>query len=81
MKKPIRMCINCRNRFLQENLYRLYCKDKEVVKWQGVGRSFYICNNCINNKNLYKKISAICKLDKEKSKEIVKNIKRSLLEN
>jgi len=66
---------------LQENLYRLYCKDKEVVKWQGVGRSFYICNNCINNKNLYKKISAICKLDKEKSKEIVKNIKRSLLEN
>jgi predicted RNA-binding protein YlxR (DUF448 family) len=76
-----RMCIVCRERFFQGELNRFQCINKEVIKWQGVGRSFYICDNCLTDKNLYKKISAICKTDKEKSKEIAKNIKRSLLEN
>lgn len=40
------MCIVCRERLLQKELFRLQIKDKQVLKFQGFGRSFYICQNC-----------------------------------
>ncbi|WP_234697105.1 DUF448 domain-containing protein [Nitrosophilus alvini] len=57
------MCIHCKKRFLQEELYRLQCSDKKIIQYIGTGRSFYICKDCIDSKNLGKSLARICKTD------------------
>jgi len=47
LKKPIRMCIICRERFSQKILYRFQKIDESIVQYKDLGRSFYICKNCI----------------------------------
>ncbi|GAB6074169.1 hypothetical protein JCM15786_08260 [Nautilia lithotrophica] len=71
VKKPVRMCVVCRNRFLQSELFRLQCRDKMLVKFTGIGRSFYVCKDCINNKKFVNYLSKICKVDKEKAKSYI----------
>ncbi len=63
MQKPIRMCIICRQRDLQKNLIRLQCKNKTLIRFTNVGRSFYICKECLNkeDKKLEKMLSNRCK--------------------
>jgi len=73
-KKPIRMCIVCKNRFYQNELNRLQCKNSKLIKWEGKGRSFYICKECINDKKLIKYIANLCKISKEKAKNEILNI-------
>ena len=76
-RKPIRMCVICRNRFFQNELNRFQCINKRIIPFSGVGRSFYICNNCLKeDKKIIKYFSYICKI----SKEDAKNLKRSILE-
>jgi len=48
LKRPLRMCIVCRSRLGKENLLRLKCEDKKLVPFNGYGRSFYICNQCLD---------------------------------
>ena len=50
--KPIRMCVVCKGRFLKQTLCKFAVK-------KGSGRSFYICNTCINqnDKNNKKRLS------------------------
>ncbi len=67
-KKPVRMCVVCRKKILQDELNRLQCNDGKIVKWRGVGRSFYICGSCIKNKQFIKYISKMCKISKEEAK-------------
>ncbi len=50
LDKPIRMCIVCRNRFPQRDLYRFQYENGEIVKFKKKGRSFYICEECIDSK-------------------------------
>lgn len=45
--KPVRMCVLCRDRIVQNDLLRLQCIDKKLVPFTGNGRSFYICCECI----------------------------------
>ena len=71
----VRMCVVCRGRLSQAEMLRLQCKNNEIVPFCGVGRSFYICKSCINNKKLDKIIQRICKIDKEKTKQITIKIK------
>jgi len=62
--KPFRMCIACRNRFIQSELLRLQCKDGHLKPYSGAGRSFYICKGCLDDKNrkaILKRVSNICK--------------------
>ena len=60
--KPVRMCISCRQRDIQYELFRLQCIDGSLVKYSGVGRSFYICKNClIQEKKVLKAIMRQCK--------------------
>jgi predicted RNA-binding protein YlxR (DUF448 family) len=73
----IRMCVTCKKRDFQKNLYILQCKNNEIVKFTGSGRSFYVCNECINSKKFLKYLSKLCNLKKE---EIILQ-KRSLFEN
>jgi len=57
------MCIGCRVRLPQKELVRLSCKDKELQKYLGFGRSFYLCKECIKEgeKVLKKALSRACK--------------------
>jgi predicted RNA-binding protein YlxR (DUF448 family) len=76
MKKiKIRMCVACRKRDLQENLYRLQCVNGKLMKFSGSGRSFYVCDECKGSKRFIKFLSKICNMKKEEIN------KRSLFEN
>jgi predicted RNA-binding protein YlxR (DUF448 family) len=68
MKKiPIRMCILCRNRLSRESLLRLQYREHEIINYTYEARSFYLCNNCVDNsskilkrlKNMFKQNNII----------------------
>jgi len=61
--KPIRMCINCRVRLEQKKLFRLQCQNKNLTIFSNKGRSFYLCQKCleIKKKAIKKRIYKICK--------------------
>lgn len=59
---PTRMCISCRTRFMQKSLLRLQCVDLELKRFSGNGRSFYLCDDCINDeKKVLKSLLRQCK--------------------
>ncbi|NPA59751.1 MAG: DUF448 domain-containing protein [Epsilonproteobacteria bacterium] len=45
--QPLRMCVSCRDRQIQEKLLRLQCNDGSLEVFSGRGRSFYLCKDCI----------------------------------
>jgi len=47
----------------------MQCKDNQLKEFDGIGRSFYVCKSCINDKKLIKYISKLCKIPKEEAKE------------
>jgi predicted RNA-binding protein YlxR (DUF448 family) len=64
MKKPqpTRMCIACRSRHPKNTLIRLRQDGKEVVAFDGRGRSFYLCKPCVENE---KKVKGLVKRFKQ----------------
>jgi len=74
MKKsqPIRMCISCRDRHPQKSLIRLKLEGKDVVLFDGKGRSFYLCSSCSKNE---KKIKGLTKRFKQEEERFVKLLK------
>ena len=74
MKKsqPIRMCISCRDRHPQKSLIRLKLEGKDVVVFDGKGRSFYLCDSCSKNE---KKIKGLTKRFKQDEERLVKLLK------
>jgi len=79
MKKsqPIRMCISCRDRHPQKSLIRLKLEGKDVVVFDGKGRSFYLCDSCSKNEKKIKGLTKRFKQDEERFvkllKELIKN--------
>jgi len=72
---PTRMCIICRARMDQNLLFRLQCNEnKNLVRFTGSKRSFYLCSNCIDKEYYVKSLSKKCKLDKNKIKQQLKEI-------
>ncbi|MDF1876412.1 DUF448 domain-containing protein [Sulfurimonas sp. SAG-AH-194-L11] len=75
--QPIRMCISCRERAVQSNLFRLRCVDGELSSFDGIGRSFYLCFSCLDDgKKLSKALMRQCRTNKReqlmnKLKEII----------
>jgi len=55
LKITIRSCVVCRKKLAQKLLNRLQCKDKKLIAFSGIGRSFYICNNCLENESKLEK--------------------------
>jgi len=49
LKISIRTCIVCRTKMPQRLLNRLQCKEKKLIAFSGIGRSFYICNSCLDD--------------------------------
>lgn len=75
------MCIVCKGRFIQSELFRYQISQGEIVAFSKNGRSFYVCLSCLDadEKKLKKALNAKCKcrLDMDnigkKLKEITKN--------
>ena len=62
LKITIRSCVVCRKKMAQKLLNRLQCKDKKLTAFSGIGRSFYVCNNCLENESkLEKALYRSCK--------------------
>ncbi len=80
INKPIRMCIVCKSKIEQKNLIKLQCKDKKIIKSREIGRSFYICQDCIklDEEKLIKYFIRFCKIDKNSMKTILKEFKENI---
>ncbi len=76
MKKsqPIRMCIACRNKHPQNTLIRLRQDDKDVIAFNGKGRSFYVCNSCVKNEKKVKGLVKRFKQDEERLTKLLKEL-------
>ena len=60
--KQIRTCISCRKQFNQRELLRLQCINKKLVKSTKIGRSFYLCEDCLlDEKQTIKALYRQCK--------------------
>jgi predicted RNA-binding protein YlxR (DUF448 family) len=67
--QPTRMCIACRSRHPQNTLIRLKQEGKEIVAFDGKGRSFYLCHTCATDD---KKIKALVKRFKQDKEQFTK---------
>lgn len=73
----VRMCVCCRGRYLQTELLRLKVEGATIKLFNGNGRSFYLCDVCINSNKIigfFGRIKGIPK-DKEVIKEHVEEIR------
>jgi len=73
---PTRMCVSCRVKDAQKNLLRLQCKEQNLEVFNGKGRSFYLCNDCIyEQKRVIKSLMRQCRGgDKDKFMNQLKEI-------
>ena len=73
---PTRMCISCRERDEQSELLRLQCIEGSIETFQKVGRSFYLCENCLcQDKKVIKTLMRQCRSgDKDKLMNKLKEI-------
>ena len=76
---PIRMCIHCKERFNKYALLRLQCKNQTIIKFSGEGRSFYICQKCIDDKNIGVSLAKACKKNKKDKELYLEGLKEILL--
>jgi predicted RNA-binding protein YlxR (DUF448 family) len=58
------MCIICRKRYKQHELLRLQ-KHEDIVKFSQSGRSFYLCEACLQKENIDTVMTKRFKLEKE----------------
>ncbi|MBL0721258.1 MAG: DUF448 domain-containing protein [Sulfurovum sp.] len=76
-KKPSRMCISCRQKIIRITMVRLQQKEQSILTYQGKGRSFYLCNKCINDEKKIRRLSKRFKEDfirfNQFLKELVEN--------
>jgi len=79
MKKsqPIRMCIACRNRHPQNSLIRLKLEGKDIVAFDGKGRSFYLCDICSQNEKKIKGLVKRFKQDEERFTKLLKELMKN----
>ena len=70
--KPIRMCVVCRGRFFQSDLYKLAANSGIIAPAPKDVRAFYVCAECAkkDEKTLKKSLSRFGKIE---SKEIFIN--------
>ncbi len=73
--QPIRMCISCRSRQPQNSLIRLKLSGEDVVVYNSLGRSFYLCKDCVKNE---KKVKGLVKRFKQDEERFIKLLKELL---
>ncbi|WP_267891530.1 DUF448 domain-containing protein [Helicobacter pametensis] len=68
------MCVVCRNRFVQKDLLRLSMRGDGLKVFDGYGRSFYLCPECLKNPKSEDRLAKIKKFDaqaRHQMKEII----------
>ena len=60
------MCIACRSRHPQHTLIRLKQEGNDVIAYNGSGRSFYLCGDCIKKEKRVKGLAKRFKVDEER---------------
>ncbi len=55
LKISVRTCVVCRVKMAQKLLNRLQCQDKKLIAFSGKGRSFYICDSCLESESKLEK--------------------------
>ncbi|MCH9741198.1 MAG: DUF448 domain-containing protein [Epsilonproteobacteria bacterium] len=73
--EPIRMCIACRERELQQKLIRLQQDNNNIFPYTGQGRSFYLCNRCSGNEKKIIGLTKRFKLSASDREQFVKYLK------
>ena len=73
--EPIRMCIACRERDLQQKLIRLQQNNNQIFPYMGKGRSFYLCGICGENEKKIKGLIKRFRLSADDSERFVKYLK------
>lgn len=68
IKKTTRMCVGCRQRFLQKDLIRLKIENDDIIFFNGFGRSFYLCGICLDKEKIFQSILKIKHAPKNKEK-------------
>nr|WP_277619064.1 DUF448 domain-containing protein [Sulfurovum riftiae] len=63
------MCISCRSRHPQKSLIRLKQDGKEIVAFDGTGRSFYLCQVCVRDE---KKLKGLAKRFKQDAEQLAR---------
>ncbi len=73
----IRMCVACRMHQPQKDLLRLKSFENQIMEFDGKGRSFYVCGNCLKSgeKKLLKAVSKIKNAPKD-TKNILLGLRR-----
>jgi predicted RNA-binding protein YlxR (DUF448 family) len=71
MKKPIRMCVICKERYEQSILIRFQLRYEKLIEFSKKGRSSYICLECVilDEKRLVKILNSKFKLKYKKIDE------------
>jgi len=81
--EPIRTCVSCRKKDIQNNLVRLKCENGDLSSFTGLGRSFYLCKICLEeDKKLLKALMRQCRSGEKdkfmnKLKEIIADDRKS----
>ena len=68
------MCIACRSRHPQNTLIRLRQEGKEVLAFDGKGRSFYLCIACVKNEKKVKGLVKRFKQEEERFSKLLKEL-------
>jgi predicted RNA-binding protein YlxR (DUF448 family) len=68
------MCIACRSRYPQNTLIRLKLEGKDVIAFDGKGRSFYLCTECVKNQKKVKGLVKRFKQDEEHFTKLLKEL-------
>lgn len=71
------MCIACRSRLPQNNLIRLKQVNNHIVRYDGIGRSFYLCDECSTNEKKIKGLIKRFKENEERLVELLKELKKN----
>ena len=82
LNKPVRMCVQCRVRATQNTLLRLQCSNKNLTVFSGEGRSFYLCEDCFEHKNIARTLARMCKSGETQTlmsqlREIIIDVRKS----
>ncbi|PAF49101.1 hypothetical protein BKH41_03155 [Helicobacter sp. 12S02232-10] len=76
-QNAVRMCVCCRQRFMQSELFRLQINNAGIKLFDGNGRSFYLCEKCINSSKIIISLTKLKNAPKDKNiiKEQIEEIR------
>lgn len=69
-----RMCVCCRQKYLQGTMMRLCVNDERIEVFCGLGRSFYLCKQCADKPKNLERILKIKKINTQENQHQLKEM-------